>query len=52
MIETETVGPCLLLKLKWRGHGPSAPPSSYATDSLSWNIFSKFDSTSEDYLDF
>ena len=52
MLKTETVGPCLLRKLKWSAHGPSAPPISYAPDSLSWNMFSKFDSNSEDYLDF
>ena len=30
MFETETVGPCLVRKLKWRDHGPPGPPSGYA----------------------
>ena len=26
MHETETVGPCLVWKMKWRGHGPLSLP--------------------------
>ena len=34
MFETETVGPCLVWKLKWGGGPwPSWPPSSYAPGS-------------------
>ena len=30
MFETETVGTCLVRKLKWRDHGPPGPPNGYA----------------------
>ena len=30
MFETETVGPFLVQKLSWGGHGPPGPPSGYA----------------------
>ena len=29
MFETETVGPCLVQKLKWEGHGLPGSPSGY-----------------------
>ena len=39
MFETETVGPCLVWKLKWGGgHGPPAPPSGYAPKIIIWDI--------------
>ena len=34
MFETETVGPCLVQKLKWGGHGPPAPQMATPLKSL------------------
>ena len=42
MFETETVGPCLVQKLKWGDHGPLGPSSGYALVEASFERYVHF----------